>query len=240
MSTNYGIADVARRRGYSASAMRFYERVGVRPPPGRTEAGYRSYGDDALDRLAFVARAKQLGCTLEEITDLIPLWEGRRCEPVQTRLRALVTAKIDEARTRTAELVAFTAQLEQARSVLTGHTPDGPCDPHCGCDADPAATEVPIACTLDATEVPDRVEAWRHALAHVTARDRIDDGVRLTIGVDSPVGEIAALAAAEQGCCAFFRFTLTIDGRGTALEVRGPADALGIVDSLFGDTTSMP
>ena len=37
-------------------------------PAGRTDAGYRLYDDGALERLAFVARAKQLGCSLEEIT----------------------------------------------------------------------------------------------------------------------------------------------------------------------------
>lgn len=42
------------------------------------------------------------------------------------------------------------------------------------------------------------------------------------------------LSTAEQDCCQFFRFTITVDTRGLALEIRAPADALPIVHSLFG------
>jgi DNA-binding transcriptional MerR regulator len=44
-------------------------------PATRTDAGYRLYDDDTLARLAFISRAKQLGCSLEEITDLVDLWD---------------------------------------------------------------------------------------------------------------------------------------------------------------------
>jgi DNA-binding transcriptional MerR regulator len=84
MST-FTIGQVAERSGFSASALRYYEELGLIAPAARTEAGYRLYDDRALSRLAFVARAKQLGCSLNEITDLLSVWDGEQCGPVQRR-----------------------------------------------------------------------------------------------------------------------------------------------------------
>ena len=49
-----------------------------------------------------------------------------------------------------------------------------------------------------------------------------------------PIAELMRLVAAEQDCCQFFRFAITVDTRGVALEVRAPDDALSIVESMFG------
>jgi DNA-binding transcriptional MerR regulator len=247
----YQIAEVAKRSGFTPSTLRYYEELGLVPPVGRSPAGYRMYDDSSLARLAFISRAKQLGCTLEEITDLAVAWDGERCEPIQTRLRALVSAKIAEAKDRVQEMVAFTAQLQQAAEVLAWHTPDGPCDDDCGCAstaADTSAastavrlsvkptaeTDAPIACTLGAADMPGRLAAWQAALAPVVSREPITGGVRLVFPPDTAIGDLAELASAEQDCCMFFRFAITIDGRGIALEVTAPPDAIDLVHSLFG------
>src|SRR4051812_10668123 len=73
MSTTGGrsrIPDVADRPGFSTPPPRYYESIGLLPPADRTESGYRVYDDRSVERLTFIARAKQLGCTLEEITEL--------------------------------------------------------------------------------------------------------------------------------------------------------------------------
>ncbi len=44
--------------------MRYYEGIGLVAPVTRTDAGYRVYDEHILARLAFIARAKQLGCSL--------------------------------------------------------------------------------------------------------------------------------------------------------------------------------
>ena len=94
---------------------------------------------------------------------------------------------------------------------------------------------IPIACTLDATAMPDRLDEWRAVLGQATARTAGADGsmrVEFADGVD--VGHLATLAAAEQQCCEFFSFALTLDERGIALEVGAPAEAADIVAVLFG------
>jgi DNA-binding transcriptional MerR regulator len=257
---------------------------------GRTEAGYRLYDDASLQRLRFIARAKQLGCSLDEVADLSEAWDGGRCAHVQERLRATVEAKVAEAQRRIAELTVLTADLQRAAAGLT-ESPTGACDDTCGCVSEPAPAaatmqavpllaratataataataalttaagpaadacgdegcgcgtdaagdEPPVACTLDVGRMGSRVEEWaalldakEDMLAGVVRRTAIDGGVRLRFGPGTDVAEVARLAAAEQDCCRFFRFTLSIDTDGIALEVRAPADAFDVVTALFG------
>lgn len=98
-----------------------------------------------------------------------------------------------------------------------------------------AETDTPIACTLGAADMPGRLASWQAALAPVVSREAIPGGVRLVFPQDTAVGALAELASAEQDCCMFFRFAITIDGRGIALEVTAPPDAIDLVHSLFGE-----
>lgn len=248
MST-YTIGEVAERTGFTASALRYYEGIGLLSASTRSAAGYRLYDDDALARLAFVARAKQLGCSLEEIADLASVWDGERCGPVQRRFHDLVTSKIDAATAQLAELTAFTAQLQRAAAQLGTEPVEGPCDGGCACmtaptptpaaaaASEPAANEpvpVAIACTLDPGEVPDRMGEWRALLARAHGRSRTTEGaLRVDLG-GADLEEAARLVAAEQQCCSFFSFAITVDSRGVGLEVRAPADADEVVAALFG------
>lgn len=241
----FTIGQVAERSGFSASALRYYEDHGVIGPVDRTPAGYRLYDEASLARLRFVARAKQLGCSLTEITELAQLWEDEDCGPVQRRLHDLVTTKIADARERSAELIRLTAQLETAAAHLGGPAPDGPCDDTCACVATHRSDPVPvalgrqdpaIACTLPADQIPGRADDWGELLHHAVAREPLPDvaGVRVVLDAQVPVDELTRLAAAEQGCCTFFAFAITIDDRGIALEVRAPADAADLVTAVFG------
>jgi hypothetical protein len=91
-----------------------------------------------------------------------------------------------------------------------------------------------VACTLGPESMGGRLKEWQALLAHVTRRDPIDGGVRAVFGPATPLDELIRLTAAEQDCCQFFHFAITVDVRGIALEIRASADALPIVHSLFG------
>jgi DNA-binding transcriptional MerR regulator len=243
MAPTMRIAEVADRTGFSAAALRYYEQLDLLPPPTRTAAGYRAYDESVLTRLAFIARAKTLGCTLDEVAALMPLWDGGRCAPVQDRLRDLVTAKLGDARAQVAALAAFRTDLERILAGLDAHTPDGPCDPDCGCLTDPpapAAAAEPVACTLDLVDVAGRLEEWRDLLTHVVDRAAIDGGTRLRLDAAVPLDRVASLVEAEHGCCGFFAFAITVDSRGVALEVRAPAAGQAMVDALFGGPAAVP
>jgi hypothetical protein len=168
------------------------------------------------------------------------------CRNVQLPLRELVTGKIADAQRRVAELVAFTAQLQEARHALAAETVTGPCGPGCGCmttTAPPeptqtrvqlAVVEPSIACTIDHARVGQRIADWQAALSHVTERERIDRGVRVEFGPDVDIAEVARLTQDEWACCSFFSFLITVDARGIALEVRAPEEARELVTSVFG------
>jgi DNA-binding transcriptional MerR regulator len=142
--STYTIGQVSEQSGFTASALRYYEGVGLVAPAGRTDAGYRLYDDATLARLAFIARAKQLGCSLEEIADLVTIWDGNRCGPVQLRFHELVSGKIAETERQIAELTAFGDQLRHAAAQLAGPATDGPCDETCACLAGDGAVAVQL------------------------------------------------------------------------------------------------
>lgn len=101
--------------------------------------------------------------------------------------------------------------------------------------AKPSISEIPIACTLNGESLRGRVDDWQALLAYVERRDTIDGGVRARFGPSAPLEELMRLVAAEQDCCQFYLFAITVDTRDVALEVRAPHDALPIVHLLFGD-----
>ncbi|HEY3139680.1 MAG TPA: heavy metal-responsive transcriptional regulator [Acidimicrobiales bacterium] len=248
----YRIAEVASLSGYSPPTLRYYEDIGLLPSPQRGANGYRVYDEAIVARLGFITRAKRLGCSLEEIGTLLPVWDAGECAPVQHGLRGVVATKIADAESRIAELTAFVTELQRSEAVLSSYMPEGPCDDDCGCNTTPeretttasvalttkpAADSPAIACTLGRDDVATRIDEWRALLAQVRERTPVDDGIRLAFGPDTSVESVARLAAAEQDCCRFFSFALTVDQRGVALEVRAPADGQDVLQNLFGTQT---
>ena len=69
MAGDLAISDVARLFGSRTSAIRYYEQIGILPPPMRKN-GQRRYDNRVLFRLAVVQRAREAGFTLEEIREL--------------------------------------------------------------------------------------------------------------------------------------------------------------------------
>jgi DNA-binding transcriptional MerR regulator len=247
--TTLTIGELAQRSGVTTSALRYYEGIGLVTPTARTDSGYRVYDDQALERLAFIARAKQLGCSLEEVADLLIIWSTEPCAPVQRRLHTLVTAKLRGAEQRLAETSALATQLHHAADQLSAPPIDGPCADDCACNggragvsrplaavaAPPDTGQPPFACTLDTAAIPGRRAEWQSILGHVDTRTRAHGGaLRLEFSASVSPGDLAQLVSAEQQCCAFFSFTLTFDARGPALEVRVPDGCEDAISSLFG------
>ena len=81
---------------------------------------------------------------------------------------------------------------------------------------------------------PFRLAEWAGALRSATRRTEVEDGLRIELASDVDLGDLGRLIGAEQHCCAFLRFSLTVDADGIVLEVRAPELAGGIVTDLFG------
>lgn len=67
------IGELSRATGTNIETIRYYERIGLLPAPGRTAGNYRSYSGAHRDRLAFVRHSRELGFTIDEIRSLLDL-----------------------------------------------------------------------------------------------------------------------------------------------------------------------
>lgn len=78
------IGDIARRSGVQIETIRYYERAGVVPKPGRTPGGHRLYSSEQLNRLVFIRRSRELGFSLAEVRALLDLVDGGEmtCEEI--------------------------------------------------------------------------------------------------------------------------------------------------------------
>ncbi len=79
-----GIGQLAKATGTKVVTIRYYEQIGLLPPPSRTEGNYRNYSDGDMRRLRFVRRCRDLGFTLDQVRDLLRLssQENRECAEV--------------------------------------------------------------------------------------------------------------------------------------------------------------
>ena len=92
----------------------------------------------------------------------------------------------------------------------------------------------PIACTLSGSDQGQRVREWQDLLAQGTGREPVPDGIRVTLPA-ALAGPAAELAAAEQQCCPFFRFTLVFDGGVIQLTMQAPPEAAPLLTALTDD-----
>lgn len=71
------IGDLARAAGVSTSAIRFWEREGLLPPPGRTSRGFREYDEEAVVRVRIVAGMRRLKASPDEVRAVMQVHEDR-------------------------------------------------------------------------------------------------------------------------------------------------------------------
>jgi DNA-binding transcriptional MerR regulator len=103
---------LARRAQINLETVRFYEQEGLLAPPSRTPSGYRKFGEAAIDRLAFVKRAKALGFSLEDIRELLVIHDEHANACVE--VRDLVQNKLAIVRSKKEELEKLEADLTSA------------------------------------------------------------------------------------------------------------------------------
>lgn len=72
------IGEAARLSGVSAKMVRHYESLGLLPRVARTDSGYRQYTEADVHTLRFIKRARDLGFSMDEIGELVGLWQNRR------------------------------------------------------------------------------------------------------------------------------------------------------------------
>lgn len=121
------IGEVAKRLALSVKAIRYYEGLGLLATPERTEAGYRVYGEQDLERLRFIKGAKALGLSLSEIKEIVGIW-GEGVVPCG-HVEQMLNEKLADLDRRIRELVTFRDALKTYMGQLDslGASSDVPC-----------------------------------------------------------------------------------------------------------------
>ena len=104
------IGDVSKRSGVGIEALRFYEKSGLLDKPSRTYSGYRVYGEDVLERLAFIKQAQALGFSLEEIRRIVE--DARKGQSPCEEVREIVRRRMEELDERLRELQRHRKELK--------------------------------------------------------------------------------------------------------------------------------
>src|SRR5260370_13522282 len=119
------IGQVARQAGVGVETVGVCEREGLLEDPPRRASGYRQYSEQVVTRLHFIKRAKKLGFSLKEISELLLLRVDAQtsCDEVKQRTEA----KLAEVERKLIELQHMRQALLQVASLCTGQGPTGRC-----------------------------------------------------------------------------------------------------------------
>lgn len=107
------IGQLAKRLNLNTQTVRYYERIGLLPEPGRTEAGYRLYGEEDERRLQFIKNARNAGLTLGEVKEVLGFHE--RGEPPCAYVTEAIARRAEEVERQIAELTEFKRELDELR-----------------------------------------------------------------------------------------------------------------------------
>jgi MerR family mercuric resistance operon transcriptional regulator len=114
------IGNLSKQSGVNIETIRYYEKIGVMPAPGRNAGGFRIYEPDHLKRLSFVRRGRQLGFSLDEIRSLLRLVDGHgyTCAEVH----ALMLSHLAEIRRKIRDLRRLQRAMAEMAARCSGES----------------------------------------------------------------------------------------------------------------------
>ena len=119
------IGEAAGASGISQRMIRHYEKIGLMPPAARRDSGYRDYDERDVHTLRFIGRARDLGFPLDDIRQLLALWQDRSRPSAD--VKALALARASELKRKALELDAMRGALERLAADCRGDLrPDCP------------------------------------------------------------------------------------------------------------------
>ena len=110
-SSFMGIGSLSRTTSCNIETIRYYEKIGLMPAPGRSAGGHRAYDNDHTQRLSFIVRSRRLGFTTNEIRRLLSLADAST--PHCAEVQAVTEAHLAEVRDKIADLRKLERRLVQ-------------------------------------------------------------------------------------------------------------------------------
>lgn len=102
------IGEASKASGVSTKMIRYYESIGLIKAPLRTESGYRVYSDTEVHSLRFIGQARDLGFSVEQMSDLLALWRDRSRASADVKAIALEHIEALEAKARALQAMSDT------------------------------------------------------------------------------------------------------------------------------------
>jgi MerR family transcriptional regulator, copper efflux regulator len=119
------IGEAAAAAGVSAKMARHYEAIGLLGKVARTDSNYRMYRESEVHTLRFIRRARGLGFSVEEIRELLGLWQNRSRS--SAAVKKIAGRHVEDLRAKIAELRAMVQTLQDLMKHCHGdHRPDCP------------------------------------------------------------------------------------------------------------------
>ncbi|MEE3502918.1 Cu(I)-responsive transcriptional regulator [Acidiphilium acidophilum] len=119
------IGAASKASGVPAKMIRYYESIGLISKVARSDSGYRHYAMADIHTLRFIRRGRDLGFSIDAITQLLALWRDRNRASADVKRIALDHAAA--LRTKIADLQAMLGPIEHLADHCQGnHRPDCP------------------------------------------------------------------------------------------------------------------
>jgi MerR family transcriptional regulator, mercuric resistance operon regulatory protein len=112
------IGRLAEAAHVNLETIRYYERIGLMPPPSRTSGGHRSYGHEHTHRLTFIRRARELGFTIEEIRALLALAAPGHASCIE--VKAIAASHLERVRAKMTDLIKLEGILADTINRCSG------------------------------------------------------------------------------------------------------------------------
>ncbi len=112
------IGVLSKQTGVNIETIRYYERIGLVPPPPRSQGRHRLYDEAHRRRLAFIRRSRGLGFSLEAIRNLLGLAHGHDLSCAEVRL--LTEQHIADIRSKVRDLRKLDRILTDLAGRCTG------------------------------------------------------------------------------------------------------------------------
>ena len=113
MERKLTIGQLAELAGVPRKTIRYYEEVGVLPPPDRSDARYRLYSDIDVRRVELVRRARALDMGLVEVRELVEWASTGSCNNFQERFQDMLVQKLADVDQRIADLEHLKKDLQR-------------------------------------------------------------------------------------------------------------------------------
>ena len=119
------VGQAADQAGLPVKTVRYYADIGLVEPSGRTESGYRIYGEGEVSKLTFIRRARAFDFSVKDCRELLGLYEDKTRS--SRDVKAIALKRLEEIDDKLAELHKLREELARVANECHGdNRPDCP------------------------------------------------------------------------------------------------------------------